>query len=358
MRIKVKCGGVGDNARTMNVDVQDGVAAFNEVLAIIVQMEDGPAGTGTVAEKLCKLQVHEVTGPTSSESLTKLATLEFDLATIIHTNDIASPRSHCDGVSMDMALPNGGSLAVNIRVRLVPGAADENEEHVVSERGALDSDILFWGKDGQPYNEAADWEAAGGSGGLTLEQLVAASGEVASAENDDLRIRIRELEDENFVLSDELSAVKRRQERGGKDTDKMKAKNEELQRLVDKLTQEKSGMEYKLRGLQSVSPEQNRSLASGRRGSGGSPAGARATGRRGPDAAPAAPAAVAPTDDGELNMLKAKIEEMELSHAQLSERLEEEVSARERLALQCECLTKEKVSRLCRTPEILHPKLR
>ena len=68
-----------------------------------------------------------------------------------------------------------------MRARPISAAADEDEKEA-SDRGSLDGDILFWGKDGQPYDEAADWEAAGGQGGLTVEQIIAASGEEASAE--------------------------------------------------------------------------------------------------------------------------------------------------------------------------------
>jgi hypothetical protein len=84
----------------------------------------------------------------------------------------------------------------------------EDEEKVGSERGDLEDDLVFWGKDGQPYDEvsqftqgdpslplppqAADWEASGqavGEGGFTVEELLAASATESSAREEELNRR-------------------------------------------------------------------------------------------------------------------------------------------------------------------------
>jgi len=275
----------------------------------------------------------------SSETVTKVATLEFDFATVVHGLDLASPRNRQAGISMDMSCPGGGTLAVNMRTRVVPAAADEDEEKNNSDRGSLNGDILFWGCDGEPYDEAADWEAAGGSGGLTLEELTAASGEAASAEADDLRVRIRELEDENFVLTDEIKAVQRKQEKGGKDGDKLRAINEEMLRNLEKVTREKNSMSMQLKEQSAARP-----APMVRRGSGSAPA--------------ASPAA----DNGEMKKLKAELEEAQCLQQHLVQQNEQyeqqihnmqaELDAAEKLGSICKQLEKDN-SKLSAKNEIL-----
>jgi len=65
-------------------------------------------------QKATNLLPMEVNGSGSSESLSKVGTLELDLATIVHSAAMSSPRSKEDGVSMEMACKSGGSLEINV----------------------------------------------------------------------------------------------------------------------------------------------------------------------------------------------------------------------------------------------------